>query len=185
MSEQPPAREGIVIRFLRVCAGLAGLAIWGVWTWYTLLAAFELLRHPGDDFLILIIGVPVMAGLFAIVMLTVAEWLIEQSRFFDGLGITGTVAKWYKERRGPPQEEEWEELPTEPGLDYRSYLQSDAWRQKREFMLQRAGYRCQVCNKKGRLELHHRTYERLGEERMEDLLVLCSSCHGLFHGHQD
>ena len=27
------------------------------------------------------------------------------------------------------------------------------------------------------LELHHKTYERLGRERIDDLELLCSSCH--------
>jgi replicative DNA helicase len=31
------------------------------------------------------------------------------------------------------------------------------------------------------LEVHHRTYERIGQERSEDLTVLCDVCHGLFH----
>lgn len=30
--------------------------------------------------------------------------------------------------------------------------------------------------------VHHRTYERLGKERLGDLTVLCRKCHGLFHG---
>ncbi len=173
---------------MRVCAGLAGLAIWGVWAWYTLRLLIKVFRNPGDDFLITLIAFTVMAvgaAFFGLVPLMGAEWLIKQSRLFGGIGLADAIGKWYQERRRPPQDEEWEELPTAPRLTYHAYLQSDAWHQKREFMLRRAGYRCQVCNKKGRLELHHRTYERLGEERMEDLLVLCSSCHGLFHGHQD
>lgn len=29
---------------------------------------------------------------------------------------------------------------------------------------------------------HHRTYERFGEERIEDIELLCSKCHALEHG---
>lgn len=36
--------------------------------------------------------------------------------------------------------------------------------QKREYVLRRAGYRFQVCNREDRLEVHHRTYDRLGLE---------------------
>lgn len=33
-----------------------------------------------------------------------------------------------------------------------------------------------------RLEVHHLTYERLGCEAPDDLLVLCGRCHATFHG---
>lgn len=31
--------------------------------------------------------------------------------------------------------------------------------------------------------IHHKTYERLGAERMEDLEVLCHGCHARHHGY--
>jgi hypothetical protein len=44
------------------------------------------------------------------------------------------------------------------------------------------GHRCQVCNRGlGTLDVHHRTYERRGQELDEDLTVLCRACHGIFH----
>ena len=44
-------------------------------------------------------------------------------------------------------------------------------------ILRRAGGRCERCRKRRPLEVHHLTYERLGCERDEDLLVLCPPCH--------
>jgi hypothetical protein len=35
-----------------------------------------------------------------------------------------------------------------------------------------------------RLEVHHLTYERLGWEQPDDLLVLCERCHAVLHGRQ-
>lgn len=32
------------------------------------------------------------------------------------------------------------------------------------------------------IEVHHKTYERLGNERLDDLVVLCPACHGDQHG---
>jgi len=32
------------------------------------------------------------------------------------------------------------------------------------------------------LEVHHLTYDRLGDERMDDLEVLCPDCHRKAHG---
>jgi 5-methylcytosine-specific restriction endonuclease McrA len=66
-------------------------------------------------------------------------------------------------------------------VDYKQYLQSTAWAHKRQNALTRAYNRCQVCNSQDRLEVHHRTYERLGFEKNEDLTVLCHKCHTAFH----
>jgi hypothetical protein len=66
--------------------------------------------------------------------------------------------------------------------DYHQYIQSAEWRAKADAAKERAGSRCQVCNSPKRpLDAHHRTYERLGEELPEDIIVLCRKCRGLFH----
>ena len=67
--------------------------------------------------------------------------------------------------------------------DYRAYLASDHWRQLRLDVLRRWGFRCAVCNSDQAVEVHHRTYVRVGAERETDLLPLCRSCHQLFHDH--
>ena len=66
-------------------------------------------------------------------------------------------------------------------MPYAEYLQTPEWFAKRTAALRRAGYRCQLCNRTGRLEVHHRTYERRGNEAPEDLIVLCEGCHEVFH----
>jgi 5-methylcytosine-specific restriction endonuclease McrA len=67
-------------------------------------------------------------------------------------------------------------------MPYSEYLKTDIWNERRKRHLRSAGYRCQVCNtKNAKLNIHHRTYERLGEEYFTDLIVLCESCHSLFH----
>jgi predicted HNH restriction endonuclease len=84
-------------------------------------------------------------------------------------------------------------------LPYADYLQSEHWRTTRKQALERAGHRCQcgMCplaslypheiaenfpRSVSRLEVHHLTYERLGAEAPEDLLVLCGLCHRVVHG---
>lgn len=64
---------------------------------------------------------------------------------------------------------------------YAEYLRSDAWKRRRDAALVRAGFRCQVCNRKGQIDVHHRTYERIGDELPIDLVALCRRCHDLFH----
>ena len=69
-------------------------------------------------------------------------------------------------------------------LPYSEYLKSDHWKETRLTILDRDGERCVICNSKDRLEVHHRTYERLGEELPDDLCTLCHDCHDTFHVHR-
>jgi len=66
-------------------------------------------------------------------------------------------------------------------FSYREYLRSPQWQRKRKGALKRAGNRCQLCNSPARLQVHHRTYDRIGNEAPDDLIVLCSVCHKTFH----
>lgn len=65
--------------------------------------------------------------------------------------------------------------------DYASYLLSPGWRRTRDAALRRAGWTCNRCPARKRLEVHHRTYDRLGCELPADLEVLCADCHGNHH----
>lgn len=65
---------------------------------------------------------------------------------------------------------------------YAEYLKSDHWRSVRDKAIDRAGGLCMLCNgNDGGLHVHHRTYERLGEEEDMDVIVLCASHHAQFH----
>lgn len=66
-------------------------------------------------------------------------------------------------------------------MPYKQYLLTDHWKQTRTNALKVAEYKCQLCNKNSRLQVHHRTYENRGDEKPSDLIVLCSSCHAKFH----
>ncbi len=67
-------------------------------------------------------------------------------------------------------------------MTYQEYLQSDEWKYRADRAKKCAGHRCQVCNSTEKsLDTHHRTYDRLGCEQDEDLIVLCRNCHTLFH----
>jgi 5-methylcytosine-specific restriction endonuclease McrA len=68
--------------------------------------------------------------------------------------------------------------PVETYYDY--VITSPRWRKLRQRLLRTRGRRCQHCGvdqAKRYLQLHHVSYDRLGFERDEDLLVLCRSCH--------
>lgn len=68
--------------------------------------------------------------------------------------------------------------------EYRDYLRSEEWQQRRLKVLEAAGFRCQTCNapaQKMMLDVHHRTYERVGKEESGDLVALCRKCHQVIH----
>jgi 5-methylcytosine-specific restriction endonuclease McrA len=65
--------------------------------------------------------------------------------------------------------------------NYAAYLASDHWQEKREEMLAKCGYRCSVCSSSEFLNVHHNSYQNLGNEKDSDLVVLCRDCHALFH----
>lgn len=64
---------------------------------------------------------------------------------------------------------------------YIAYMKSPAWKERREATLRRARANCEHCGRSasaaGPLEIHHLTYERLGDEAPSDLVALCNSCH--------
>lgn len=64
---------------------------------------------------------------------------------------------------------------------YKEYLKSQQWDSRRREKLKRAGYKCEKCTTTKNLHVHHKTYKRIFKEKMSDLIVLCSICHGLYH----
>lgn len=62
-------------------------------------------------------------------------------------------------------------------LPYRDYLKSDWWQYKRKRLLAVRGRRCELCGETKRIEVHHTTYENLGQERAHELVVVCHRCH--------
>jgi hypothetical protein len=74
-------------------------------------------------------------------------------------------------------------------MPYADFLKTDYWREVRRFVLERSGYRCEVCRRhwpegsRRAVDVHHMTYEHRGSEywHQEDLAVLCTKCHEMHH----
>lgn len=68
-------------------------------------------------------------------------------------------------------------------LEYYEYINSTLWQEVRKLALQRAGHKCQICGTTKNLDVHHNSYDNLGneQEHLEDLVVLCSEHHQLYH----
>jgi 5-methylcytosine-specific restriction endonuclease McrA len=62
-------------------------------------------------------------------------------------------------------------------VSYRRYLKSDKWLNLKKQVFERDKHRCQTCHAIKQLEVHHVTYDRLGNENLDDLIMLCKLCH--------
>jgi len=65
---------------------------------------------------------------------------------------------------------------------YLEYLASEHWRQRRAHSFALAMGICAGCGRKAE-HIHHRTYDRLGDERDDDLVAVCHDCHRDIHLH--
>lgn len=66
-------------------------------------------------------------------------------------------------------------------MPYEQYLSTVHWQKVRKFAIEACGGRCSLCNRDGEIQVHHRTYENLGNERPSDVVGLCADCHKTFH----
>ena len=123
--------------------------------------------------------------LFAIIVFGAIAYATKWGWYREGMpprtrGEEVTKPGWPREDRSPTA------TPQSPhelrALPYEEYLQTPHCKGSREDKLRAVGHLCQVCNSGlGTLDVHHRTYERLGQELDEDLTVLCRACHSIFH----
>lgn len=65
-------------------------------------------------------------------------------------------------------------------MNYKQYLQSDDWKHKRFKKLGKVN-KCEACNSKNCLHVHHLEYRNLYDVKQSDLMVLCEECHDYIH----
>lgn len=68
---------------------------------------------------------------------------------------------------------------------YQAHINGAEWRAFRAQILKERGGRCEACRATGPMPLHHLTYANFGNERSEDVAVLCVECHEATHGRYD
>lgn len=66
-------------------------------------------------------------------------------------------------------------------IDYDVYMSSEQWFDKRDQIIARCNGICEDCNSKKTEHVHHLTYERFGNELLDDLQGLCIECHQAKH----
>ena len=62
---------------------------------------------------------------------------------------------------------------------YAEYMQSYIWADKRQEMLKKYPF-CKDCGRKA-TQVHHTNYDRIHQEKEEDLRTLCFWCHKRRH----
>lgn len=63
---------------------------------------------------------------------------------------------------------------------YGHYINSDTWKSRAKALKKKRGG-CEICGTKTGLHCHHLSYRNLGDEKDEDLRVLCKDCHKKTH----
>ena len=67
---------------------------------------------------------------------------------------------------------------------YNKYLQSSEWKARRLKVLSRAGGLCEGCGERRATQVHHTTYEHVGNEMLWELRAVCNECHERCHEHK-
>lgn len=65
---------------------------------------------------------------------------------------------------------------------YQAYLCSREWGLRREAVIARSGGICERCKLNAGTAVHHKTYKRIYNEPLSDLIHLCDDCHDYIHG---
>ena len=65
--------------------------------------------------------------------------------------------------------------------EYQNYLQSERWKHFCSWVKEKRNYTCEHCGSSERLQVHHKTYVRLGQELLSDVLCVCRECHETIH----
>jgi hypothetical protein len=94
----------------------------------------------------------------------------------------------YEELKAEAEEERLQELEERSQARrewYQDYLRSPAWARKRQLVLEREESLCQGCRTSKAVEVHHLTYDHIGNELLFELVALCSACHRNAHGRDE
>ena len=69
-----------------------------------------------------------------------------------------------------------------PRSEHKRYTDSRDWKLQHAYRVDLAGGRCERCGSNRRLQAHHLNSDRVGQELLEEVEVLCRACHMLEHG---
>jgi hypothetical protein len=84
-------------------------------------------------------------------------------------------------RRGPLNHAPHGSDASMQAKSYQDYLSSPAWKHRRDLVLWRSRGICEGCQSSKATEVHHLTYEHVGEELLFELVAVCRACHEKIH----
>jgi len=64
---------------------------------------------------------------------------------------------------------------------YAEYLETPEWQEKRRLVIERARGICEGCRVRHASQVHHLTYENIGDEFLWQLVAVCRICHERYH----
>lgn len=68
---------------------------------------------------------------------------------------------------------------------YNKYLQSTEWRVRRDLVMARCEGVCEGCRSRPAVQVHHLTYDHVGNEFLWELAAVCTPCHERAHEDAD
>ncbi len=95
--------------------------------------------------------------------------------------------EYFASKKKEPAKEAKKQSAKDRKQEYQKYLKSPKWKAKRKTVLEERNYTCERCGDKPTLHLlhvHHKTYERIFNELLTDLELLCKPCHKKEHEKQ-
>ena len=105
--------------------------------------------------------------------------LVYDEKFGDNAGLM-----WIHEREAFRTIAEIHNADTQrflADMPYNQFLRSIYWQVIRKYLLHFRGRECAECGRGGMIHIHHESYDNHGNEHahLEDLTILCASCHEL------
>ena len=111
----------------------------------------------------------------------VAKSQLTQEQMVNALLIDDEAAETYWRTLREAQEKRVSNEKAKHNNDwwlwYQAYLQSSVWLEKRQLVLARAQGVCEACRRALATEVHHLTYQHVGQEPLFNLVAVCQSCH--------
>ena len=65
-------------------------------------------------------------------------------------------------------------------LKYKTYIESEEWQERSRNFLNKYPL-CEFCGIEKSNQVHHKTYENIGNETDKDLTAVCDICHSHIH----
>ena len=125
-----------------------------------------------------------------IIILFIVIWIISSIKTDDSLKDSHKEKEEVKKPIHKDEDGEKHSYKSPNWKDsYNEDLNDERWKEKREKILKRDGYKCRWCGSIDRLQVHHKYYNKYPDGSRvrawdypdDALMVLCDDCHKKYH----